>query len=314
MKILIDIDELEQDGTVPHALAATLRAHNLRHTGTTAINLLLAFGAIAIAGGLLTLVGASVGLSAFFGAGFVLLGWLIGKQYADQWSKLASIWMIIGALVLSGSVGWLTHNPFLAPLIAAVILTAVGVLARSALLIALVPFSLAAAIGGSTGYWHACYAITVREPTLTILLFSALALGAWQFAKLQKGTAQNLSIIFARVCVILVNFGFWIGSLWGDTPGRLWNVAEKDMFSNASPQIPSLVFVAGWAAALLAVGFWGAREGRKFMVNVAAVFGAIHFYTQWFEVLGANPLSVIVAGVFTVAFALALWRYNRNSL
>jgi hypothetical protein len=45
-------------------------------------------------------------------------------------------------------------------------------------------------------------------------------------------------------------------------------------------------------------------------VNLASVFGAIHFYTQWFERLGAQPLAIILAGLITVVIAVLLWRYN----
>jgi hypothetical protein len=314
MKILIDIDELEQSGAVTSQLATMLRTHAIRDTGSTAINMLLAFGAIAIAAGLLSLIPSS-GFAALFGAGFILLGWLAKKQYAAQWGKLASIWMITGALVLSGSVGIITNQPFITPLIAAAILAFVSVIAESRLLIALVPLALGAAIGGSTGYWHACYEISIKEPTLTIVLFSALAYGAWQLAKPQTGLYQSLAIVFARMCIILVNFGFWIGSLWGDTPGKIWNEPNTmSYFNHANQQIPEIVFIVGWAVALVFAGAWGAKHGRRFMVNTVAVFGAIHFYTQWFEYIGLHAVSVIVAGVATVAFGLGLWRYNRKVL
>ena len=42
------------------------------------------------------------------------------------------------------------------------------------------------------------------------------------------------------------------------------------------------------------------------MVNAAAVFGAIHFYTQWFEYLGPNPLSVLGGGILLLIFGLLL--------
>jgi hypothetical protein len=41
------------------------------------------------------------------------------------------------------------------------------------------------------------------------------------------------------------------------------------------------------------------------------VFGAIHFYTQWFETLGANPATVFTAGLLMLAFAFGMWRFNR---
>jgi hypothetical protein len=40
------------------------------------------------------------------------------------------------------------------------------------------------------------------------------------------------------------------------------------------------------------------------------VFGAIEFYTKWFERLGAEPWAIIVAVLTIVGFAIALWRYN----
>jgi hypothetical protein len=38
----------------------------------------------------------------------------------------------------------------------------------------------------------------------------------------------------------------------------------------------------------------------------------IHFYTQWFERLGATPLSVLLGGVVMLASAFALWMFNRR--
>jgi hypothetical protein len=77
--------------------------------------------------------------------------------------------------------------------------------------------------------------------------------------------------------------------------------------------IPAYVFSVLWAVALLIVGVWGAKANRRWVVNVAAVFGAIHFYTQWFERLGANALSVLLGGLLMLAFGLALWTFNRRA-
>ena len=45
-------------------------------------------------------------------------------------------------------------------------------------------------------------------------------------------------------------------------------------------------------------------------MNVVAVFGAIHFYSQWFERLGASPGSVLTAGGVALGFALGLRALN----
>ena len=81
----------------------------------------------------------------------------------------------------------------------------------------------------------------------------------------------------------------------------------------AAAVIPDYAFSIGWAVALLAVGIWGARENRRWVVNVAAVFGGIHFYTQWFAMLGANALSVLGGGVLILLIAMALYRYNKKA-
>jgi iron complex transport system permease protein len=314
MKILIDIDELLEQGVVSAEQAAKLRDHAVKDTGSTAINILLALGAIAVAAGLVALT-LSPGLSALLGAGFIAGGYVARNSMREMWGKLGSIWMIVGALTLSASLGYITNNPAAGSVMAAVILGGTSWVAGSRLLAALVPLALESAIGGSTGYWTACYEIVVREPTLTIVLFAALALVGWLVVQRLQGLQEALALAFTRMCIILVNFGFWIGSLWGDSPGHIWRDPESsDYESWLHPQVPALTFVVGWALALLAAGAWGAKNGRRFMVNTAATFGAIHLYTQWFERLGADPLSVMLAGVATIAIGLGLWRYNRGVL
>ena len=53
------------------------------------------------------------------------------------------------------------------------------------------------------------------------------------------------------------------------------------------------------------------RANRRWVVNVAAVFGAIHFYTQWFDSLGPGPLAFIIGGLLMLVFAYGLWSFNR---
>ncbi|MBC7459077.1 MAG: hypothetical protein H7235_12405 [Bdellovibrionaceae bacterium] len=76
--------------------------------------------------------------------------------------------------------------------------------------------------------------------------------------------------------------------------------------------MPRIVFTIGWAIALIAVFAWGAKEGRRFVINTAAVFGAIHFYTQWFHVLGASPGSLLIAGLIACGILYGLQKYNKR--
>jgi iron complex transport system permease protein len=378
MKILIDVDTLEQEGVLTSALAVTLRKHAVRDTGSTAINLLLAFGAVVVAAGAGALF-PSPTVALLFGTAFIVAGWYISSKNQEQrgklghigeiigmlivapftlpqggtilltgdgrvekppqaklvddnhpakWGKLGSIWMIIGTLITAGALAMLVgytaqgdvvvEHPLLGSLVAAIVLAGGAWLAQSRLLASLVPLAISSAIGGYTGYWHATYMVCVREPTITILVFTALGLASWLAVQKLKGAEQALMLTFTRMCVILVNFGFWIGSLWGDTPGALWRGTSEPAaylkYIPTAPTIPATSFIVGWAVALLVAGAWGAHNGRRFLVNTVAVFGAIHFYTQWFEHLGADPLSVMIAGAATIGFGLALWKYNQKQI
>jgi hypothetical protein len=73
------------------------------------------------------------------------------------------------------------------------------------------------------------------------------------------------------------------------------------------------VFVVGWTAGLVATGVWAVRNDKLWVVNLLAVFGAIHFYTQYFERLGASPGSVLIAGLVALGMALAIVRYNQSA-
>ena len=308
MKILIDVDALQADGTLTAELAEKLRASAVRDTGSTAINILLALGMAAVAAGIGALTLSAIVITGL-GLALVAAGVGIGQSGRTQWALLAKIWTVIGALVLTGGQAALIDRPMAASLIGAVILGGLGVYARSNLLVALTPLALASALGGSTGYWSACYEITVREPTLTILLFTALGAGAWLLARALTDPLQGLALTFARMCVVLVNFGFWIGSLWGDTPGHTWTAAGQSWPDTRA--LPPLAFVVAWFVALALAAYWGARNGRRFLVNACAVFAAIHLYTQWFERFGADPLTIIAAGVVTILIGLGFWRFNR---
>lgn len=312
MKILIDIDELEQSGDVSSQSAEVIRTHAIRDSSSLAINVLLALGSVAIAAGILGTF-RSPNFGAFFGVGSIVIAYVLKLLCSQQWNKLTHIWMVIGALVLSGSLGFITNQPLVATLLSVAIFAIVSIMAESGLLIAMVPLSLLAAMGGYTGYWHACYLIVITEPTLTIVVFSILALAAWECAKVSGPIYEKLAIVFARMCVFLVNMGFWIGSLWGDTPGRIWSIAQPNLYIRPeNQQIPDVFFVIVWAIVLLNAGVWGAKRGRRFMVNTVAVFGAIEFYTQWFERIGLYSSSVLIAGVVTVLIGLGLWHCHQK--
>jgi hypothetical protein len=199
-------------------------------------------------------------------------------------------------------------------LIVAAALALASMIAQSSLLMAAAVLALGSCLGARTGYWHATYMLAIYEPLLTIVLFSLLGLGTYYGSKLLSADYERLALIAARTSVFMVNFGFWIGSLWGDRLLLIRSLLQghSNAVTSYSEVISPLSFVIGWAIALLLAGIWAVWENRRWMVNVTAVFLGIHFYTQWFERLGLAPISVLAGGLLMLAFALGLWAFNRR--
>jgi iron complex transport system permease protein len=163
---------------------------------------------------------------------------------------------------------------------------------------------LFAALGGMTSYDSASYWLQVTEPFATVVLFSALALAAYRLSRRLAPQWERLAIIVARVALFLVNLGFWIGSLWGDNLD--WLVHGPRF------EISAFDFAVVWALLLLGTGLWAGRNDRRWVLNLVAVFGGIHFYTQWFEWVGASPVSLLLGGMVLLVCAVFLWRLNRG--
>lgn len=142
--------------------------------------------------------------------------------------------------------------------------------------------------------------VALSSPWITILVFSGLAYMGLLMSRRFSSDLERLFLIFSRTCIIIINIAFWVGTICGDSG------ADHILV------IPSIIYIIVWAFALLALGYWGARESRLFVVNTAAVFGAIHLYTQWFDRLGATPISLLFAGLLAVALAFGLRRLNHS--
>ena len=223
---------------------------------------------------------------------------------------------MIGALLLSGGVIGVLDGGFAGLAFTAILLLVQAVAIRSSFLMALVPLALAGALGSSTGYFHATYMLIVTEPTITIGFFAVLALAAYLVSTRVGAAYEGLGIVAARVSLVLVNFGFWVGSLWGDHPGESWAVGNmgswtaRQAWEKTALHVPGWVFTVVWAVLVIGVGVWAARANRRWVVTTATTFGAINFYTQWFERLGDAPWAIIIAGLTIVGIAVGLWRYN----
>jgi iron complex transport system permease protein len=309
MKVTLDLTKLLEDGKITRAEFDKLSALSAQGTGSAAFNILIGFGVIAVAGGSLALVPtpvAAIAIGALVAA--VGLGLMLARS--EQWGLLADICILAGALLLAGGIVVLGNGSAAAYALVTVLFAAAGIAIGSGLLMACAVLALASCIGARTGYMHATYFLGVQEPALTVVIFSLLALAAYHVSKTLSADYERLAIVVARTSIFMVNFGFWIGSLWGD---RLtWLVAARPPGEGRGAVILDWHFAVLWALALIGAAIWAAKNNRRWVVNIAAVFGAIHFYTQWFEHLGASPVSVVIAGVLALGIALGLWHFNRR--
>lgn len=190
---------------------------------------------------------------------------------------------------------------------------------------ALAVIPLATALSSRTFYFHASYGVAIYEATLTILQMAVVGLLALYFSQRLTERAARHARIIGQMAVIWANMAFWIGSLWGDEVGKhLWGPdraafesfeayrAAAEAFQASTLIIPDEAFAALWAFGLLALGAWAAATARRAVLNIAVVFGAIHFYTQYFERLDATPGAFVIAGLIAIAVAWGLRELNRR--
>jgi iron complex transport system permease protein len=314
MKITLDITKLVEAGELTREEADKLTALAARDTGSLGVNILIGFGVVAIAAGLMALAPTPM-TSISLGLAILAAGCVIALNRVQQWSLLGQICSVIGALMFGGGVIAHGDGSLTSMLIVTAAFALAAVVVRSGLLMALAVLAASACLGARTGYSHAVYSLAIFEPTLTVVLFSALALIAHLASRRLPADYERLAITAARTSLLLVNFGFWIGSLWGDPLMLLHAMTAADASSvlMTKPVIPAVAFSVLWAVVLLGAGIWAIQVNRRWLVNLVAVFAGIHFYTQWFEHLGATPLSVLLGGLVMLAVAVALWKFRQGS-
>lgn len=311
MKITLDVSKLVEDGKLTLEEAERLKALAAPDVGRLAFNILIGFGVAAVAAGAVALIPTPVTAVAL-GVALFCAGCAMVLKRGTQWFVFGEICLIVGLLMFCGGVVVWGEGSLSSLFVVTVALTLAAIAARSSLLMCFAVLAASACLGARTGYDHATYSLAIFEPTLTIALFSGLTFIAFEASKRLSAAYERVALAAARMSIVLVNCGFWIGSLWGD-PFFLFHGQKVPpaTLGEIKIVIPADAFSIGWAAVLIAALIWGAQSGRPWLLNAAAVFAAIHFYTQWFEKLGATPLSVLVGGVALLLAAAALRRFNR---
>ncbi len=293
MKVTLDLDDLVLRGELTRAEADRLKALAVADTSALGTNIFLAFGASAIVIGLGFLF-PSVFTAIVVGAVMFAGGLALRLAGGERWTLLAQVCLTIGTLALSGGLSLLAEGSVPVNLAISIGVAVAAVVARSGLLASLAVIAFAGTIGAATNYQGNIF----WQPTLTIGLLAAMTLALF-FVSLRLPPAyERLAIIAARVAILMLNFGFLVGTFFGDPP------------LNLQPLIFSIV----WAVLLVGTGLWAIRANRRWVVNAAAVFGAIHFFIQWFWALGPSALSILGGGVALIAFGFLIAFFNRRPL
>lgn len=291
MKVVVDLDRALAEGKITAEEHRRIAALASGQGSDLALNILIGFGVVAASVGFLAFVPSTVA-AAGVGAVLGVLGLCLILLKPERWRILGEILLVVGTALLAGALVILDKGSPRSVTAVAFLFGAGAILARNGLLAALTVLALSAALGARTGYVHATYMIGVREPLITVIAFAALGIGLVALSKHLPHHLSRLAIIAARTSALLVNLGFWIGSLWGDRNGAVSLSRE--------------VFALGWALALLGAAVWAWRTNRRWPLITATVFAAIHFYTQWFERLGPNPGAVLLAGLIAIGIGIGL--------
>jgi len=299
MKIVLNIKESLEEGQIDQTEYDKLLLLSKRQTTSLAFNLLLGLGIVATSIGAIALAPSPYSCL-LFGLIVSVVGLLFKIKVSDQWMVLSITCIISGLLLISAAIVWFEDYWFQATTYrsVSVIVFILGFSAyflKSSLLFALSVLSLSTLLSLGVGYEFASYFIWIEYPLLTIITFSILSICFYSLSKKVSGDNEKLLLTGSRVSVLLVNLGFWIGSLFGD----IWLE-------------PAYFFSIMWALAILGVGYWAWKANRVWLINVLGVFGSIHFYTQWFETLGAQPESLFLGGVIAVGIAILFKRFNNN--
>jgi iron complex transport system permease protein len=297
MKVTIDLDKLLEEGKINQAEHDKFTRFSARGTTALAFNILVGFGVIGVSEASLALLPTPTTAIAL---GLVICAAGIALVYAryEQWMVLANIGVVVGALLFGGGVIKAGEGSVVSFLLVAAAFAGAGVFARSSLLTVFTVLALSSCLGARTGHFQATYFLGIQEPTLTVALFTIFSIATFQLSKRVAADYQGVAIAATRTGVFLVNFGFWIGSLLGDRK------------AGSEIVIADWIFSTLWAIALIAAGAWAWKQNRRWLVNVAAVFGAMHFYTQWFERLGASAQTVLIAALLALGFAIGLRALN----
>ena len=161
MKVTLDLDQLLQDQKISQEEHDRLSALAAKSTGSLAFNILIGFGVIAVSGATLALVPTPI-MAVVIGSVVMIGGLALSQSDLDQWAVLATICVLVGALMMGGGITIGAEGSLFSILLVTAILALASILAKSGLLAVLATLMLSASIGARTGYFHASYFLVIQ--------------------------------------------------------------------------------------------------------------------------------------------------------
>lgn len=295
MKVTLDLDALLEAGSINQAEYEKFSGLAARGTTHLVYNLLVGFGIVAVSGAAITVLPSAITASAV-GVGVVVggVGLVLLRSRVEQWKVPANFCLLTGALLSGGGIVLAAEGSAGSFLLVSVGYAVAAVATRSSLLTVLSVLSLSSTLGGRADYFKGVYLLGIQAPMLTVVLFTGFSATIAHLSKRLNGDFERMANVAARTGVLLVNFAFWIGSLWGD------------LEEGEGVIIADWVFAFVWAVGLVVGGLWAWKRNFRWVVQVVAVFGVINLYTQWFERLGASAGTVLVSGLIALGVAFGV--------
>jgi len=278
MKATLNLDKLLNEGKLTQAeydKFLQLLTHTVSHF---CYYLMLIFGVVVISVAAIFFVcpwhvGICVAVFfviCFFGAG-------LSRLFPDRLEPLATIILFFGAFTFGLVVILEGRGSFTSLLALAIVWGAAGILARSVLLISLSVFALASCLGGRWESLDIKYVIVPQEPLATVVLFTPFTILMFWLEKRMPLQYRVLVLAAGLSGLFLVNLAFWVGSLRGE------DLMLDERFVYGPMFVSPWLFVIAWGIALAVTGYWAYRHKWRWLFALAATFGAINFYTQWFK-------------------------------
>jgi hypothetical protein len=343
MKVTLDLDKLLKEGKLTQAEYDKLLPLSTRTVSHFCYNLMLAFGVVNVSLVLnlfLRRVGGSV-------VGFVicLFGVALFRLIPNRLEPLGTICLFVGTLTFGFRVIAEGDGSTMSFLALAIVWAGAGILARSATLTSLSVFALASCVGKKyPNHFEPGDLIGLQEPLGTVLLFSPFTILMFRLEKRLPLQHRGLARAAGVSGLFLVNLGFWVGSQWGgDLPigteffqTLFFMLKMKLTYGSRGVFVSPWLFAIAWTIALAVTGYWAYRHKCRRLFALVATFGALNFYTQWFqylliliearrrimlgrspevtlhwyEFLEAPPLIFLIGGLLGIAYALAFRALN----